>query len=118
MIEADIQKEVVKWLRDEGYIVLITGQYNKQHRRTINTNGLPDLVIHHETKFPRGMALLIEMKKPGGNVREAQQKFYDQRGSYICESLTEVKCALQEFLEDTDRKLVVFAYHLQISIIA
>lgn len=96
--ESDIQKEIVKYFKEAGCKVIKTGQYAGKSQRTINTNGLPDLCIRHKA-WPRALWLLMEVKKPKGNIRPDQQELFDQGGSFIVYSLDDAIQFYQIFVD-------------------
>jgi predicted RNA binding protein YcfA (HicA-like mRNA interferase family) len=73
MREAIIQKEIIKWLENEGWYVVKIIQTNK--------NGWPDIQIHAD-----GITIFIEVKSENGKVSELQKyrhKQLQEKGFYI-----------------------------------
>ncbi len=95
-LESDIQRLIVDQLRLNGYFVSEIGQYF-QRQREVNSVGYPDLSVRKET-WPCGMALLLEVKRPGtGRLSAAQKEFYDIGGSQIVHNLEEALSAVEYF---------------------
>ncbi len=104
--EAELQLLIVMWLRHKGYEVSEIGQYF-QSQRKVNSVGYPDLSIRYRT-WPRGMALLLEVKRPGtGRLSVAQKTFFDAGGSFVVHSLEDAQEAIKDF-EDSWDKLKLF----------
>ena len=59
MNERDIQREAVKWLRKEGYQVLVTSN----GRKTANTRGTPDLFVWVKDRWRA-----FDTKQPNGKI--------------------------------------------------
>lgn len=73
MRESIIQKEIIKWLENEGWYVVKIIQTNK--------NGWPDLQIHAD-----GITIFIEVKSENGKVSELQKyrhKQLQEKGFHI-----------------------------------
>lgn len=71
-LERTIQRQIVQALRAAGWAVWSTSQgYRSAPGGTRMAPGLPDLYCRH----PRRGAVWIEVKRPGGRVREAQAAF-------------------------------------------
>jgi len=87
MKEADIQREIVKALRQLGFIVLRLNAGKTQHNVKLCEPGTPDLLaIGHE------VTLWIEVKAPGGKLRDTQVEMHKQlrkRGQLVavCDSV-------------------------------
>ena len=65
--ESDVQRIIVKRLRDAGWLVIVTSQ-DRQTRKQLAR--IPDLLC-----FRWGEVLLIEVKRPGGKLRPGQVEF-------------------------------------------
>lgn len=124
--EASIQASTVSLLRLSGYIVMETGKdrsglqgllarslrpHLKCDEKALfsiignclrswasNDAGLPDLLVTHPGWPVFWMP--IEMKKPGGKVRTAQEKLFKDGRSIICYSAKDALEAVIEFEED------------------
>ena len=75
MTEAQIQREIVVFLRDKlGFAVWETSQgYRKDRGGTRTTAGIPDLYV-----LGHGRALWVEVKDTKGKLRPSQQTFRDE----------------------------------------
>lgn len=64
------QQEIVRELRQLGYLVVPTSQVG---------NGYPDLcVFGYSYRRECEIALLVELKTPGGTLTPAEQRFHEQ----------------------------------------
>lgn len=79
MSERDIQRQAVKWLRKEGYDVLVTSN----GRKTSNTRGTPDLFVWTD----RWLAL--DTKQPGGKFSSDTQERLVREGKVVLYSSVE-----------------------------
>lgn len=61
IFESSIQKQLIKWLEQDGWYVIKLIQTNR--------NGIPDLVCHKT-----GRTIYIEVKREGKELRPLQQK--------------------------------------------
>lgn len=77
--EAQIQTTAVDLLRLHGYIVLVTSQ----RQATGTTEGIPDLLVTHPTKFPPGLFVGLECKTEKGKLRPHQELLWAQRRTLI-----------------------------------
>jgi hypothetical protein len=93
MSETEIQREILEWLGQQGFLVwrnMSTTAHN--HRRSkFHKLGLPDIFL-----VVNGIFIGIEVKKPGGVVSKAQVSFGDdleRNGAryFIVQSLFECK---------------------------
>jgi hypothetical protein len=105
--EATLQHQVVYLLRTLGYTIMESGKGRSKQRCAKcghssyatgwqgNTVGLPDLYIH-SIKWPRGVALAIEMKTQTGSVRKEQQELAEKGLVFICRS---VGCVINALIQ-------------------
>ena len=87
MTERNIQREAVKWLRKNGYEVLVTSN----GRKTANTRGMPDLFIWLADAWRA-----FDTKKPGGKLSPEQEKLFRDDKLQIYSSLEELQIYLRE----------------------
>jgi hypothetical protein len=69
MTEGQIQKQAIELLKLSGYLVFRLNSGKARHNIRLCPPGTPDLLVVKD-----GMVLWVEMKKPGGVLREAQEK--------------------------------------------
>jgi len=74
MNEAQIQKQIVDYLRHTGWFVAITSQKGI----SFATPGLPDLIAVKDSIRKRRRTVWIEVKGPRGRQRPEQIKFQDE----------------------------------------
>ena len=75
-LEKTIQRQIVQYLRLRGFYVYETSQgFRREGGGTRTTPGFPDLMAM-VTGWPS--LLFIEVKRPGGAVRPAQQQFRER----------------------------------------
>lgn len=93
MNEADIQHQIVDWLRQSGWFVAVTSQKGF----SFATPGLPDVIAVKKHKWPvtavhqlmcvAPRTLWIEVKGPRGKQRPEQKAFQEgleaQYGEYL-----------------------------------
>jgi len=68
--ERNVQDAVVAWLRWHGWMVRELSQPRAVTRELV---GVPDVIA-----FKLGVTLLIECKRPGGELRSSQRQFIDE----------------------------------------
>ena len=85
MTERDIQRQAVKWLRKEGYDVIVTSN----GRRTANTRGTPDLFVWVKDRW-----YAFDTKMPGGKLSPEQLRLFGQGKLTIYTSLEQLKSFL------------------------
>ena len=74
MKEAQISREIVKFLRTLGFAVYDTGQgYRKESGGTRITPGLADLIV-----IGHGLFTFVEVKTQKGKLRPSQEVFRDE----------------------------------------
>lgn len=74
MSERQISREIVTFLRSIGFAVWSTEQgWRKERGGTRTTAGYPDLIV-----IGHGRLLFVEVKRPGGKLRPAQEAFRDE----------------------------------------
>lgn len=69
MTESAIQANIVKWLRERGWFVLVTSSNRKMPRQM---RGLPDVLAWKGNVF-----LMVECKSPGCERRDSQVSFWE-----------------------------------------
>ena len=74
MTEAQIQKEIVVFMKTLGFACWETSQgYRKERGGTRMTPGIPDLYF-----IGHGLGLWCEVKRPKGKLTEAQELFQQE----------------------------------------
>lgn len=99
-VERLLVARIIAKLESEGYEVLRVGQYKAKGSGT--DIGYPDLSVRHPTKWPRGIACLLEAKVAGGRIRKRQQELHDAGWSFIVRSAEESLEAVRSVEGDTE----------------
>jgi len=93
MTEQDIQRDILDYLKARG--VVAWKNHIDRRRYSVGKNGAPDIVGY----LPGGRFLGIEVKKPGGNVRPAQDEFIER-------AVVSGACAFIAYSLDDAREIV------------
>ncbi len=72
MLEAKIQKEIVKYLELQGYLVIRMNAGKGRHNIRLAPPGTPDLLCIMD----KGKSLWIEVKQPDKHPTEIQQEMH------------------------------------------
>ncbi len=74
MVEADIQRQIIKYAESAGYLVFrMNAGYSGRYNTRLAPVGTPDLAI----AYPDGF-IWVEVKQSTGKVSEAQQRMHDR----------------------------------------
>lgn len=97
--EAEIQAGIVEFLRLAGCTVLQTSKRGQANSRggytTLADKSVPDLLVSHSS-WPYGMALMMEVKRPGGEWSSPEQKALWEAGRTCrVESVEDAAMAVQ-----------------------
>lgn len=88
--ESQVQASVVEFLRLHRMTVLETSKRGQQRPgggwSTLATPGVPDLLVRHPL-WPRGAALMMEVKRPGGRMSPEQTALWESGSTCRVESV-------------------------------
>lgn len=93
-MEKDLVQDIRTHLEALGYLVATVGQYRAKGSGT--TVGYPDMSIRHAL-WPRGMALLLEVKTKAGKPSSEQERLHSVGWSYIVRSVDDAVDAVRAF---------------------
>ena len=74
MTESEIQKEIIAYLKVQGFLVLRTNAGSVRHNVKMAPSGFPDLMVI----MGHGKVLFIEVKTPTGKVSDIQLNMHDR----------------------------------------
>jgi len=100
--ESEMVQDCLTWLEENDLVGWVVGQRNAKGSGT--TVGYPDLSIR-ASWWPRGFAVLVELKNAEGTLSKEQEDIHGDGGSFVVRSVAELEqvaarvCALARVMQ-------------------